>query len=228
MIKLLLKNPFTLWLRWLVRATLLMFKYRNKHLSIKYLSEVQNCSFGNYNTFYEHSFIEKSDFGNFVYVAPHSIVTRAKIGSFCSIGPSVQIGVGMHPVSFISTFPAFFSTKNQCQVSFTNENRFEEFGSIMIGNDVWIGANVVILDNIRIGDGAIIAAGAVVTKDVEPYTIVGGIPAKPIKKRFNDIEIKLLLDTQWWNKDMEWIIKNYEKYNNPSIFFDYIKHSNNE
>jgi len=76
----------------------------------------------------------------------------------------------MHPVHFISTFPAFFSTRKQCQIVFADKNYLEEVGSIRIGNDVWIGSTVIILENIKIGDGAIIRAGALVTKDIEPYT----------------------------------------------------------
>ena len=80
-------------------------------------------------------------------------------------------------------------------------------GDIIIGNDVWIGFEAVILAGVTIGDGAIIGARAVVTKDVPPYTIVGGVPAKPIKKRFDEEMIELLLEIQWWNFQPEQLVE---------------------
>ena len=79
---------------------------------------------------------------------------------------------------------------------------------------MWIGYNVTILGGVSIGDGAIVAAGAVVTKDVEPYTIVGGVPAKPLKKRFTDEQIEFLLGFKWWEKDREWIKENKDYFLN--------------
>lgn len=91
---------------------------------------------------------------------------------------------------------------------------------IEIGNDVWIGDRVTILDGIRIGDGAIIGSGAVVTKDIEPYTINVGVPAKSIRKRFIEDEIKFLLEFKWWNKDWEWIKINSDKFESIENFID--------
>jgi tetrahydrodipicolinate N-succinyltransferase len=102
---------------------------------------------------------------------------------------------------------------------------FDEIHPVIIGNDVWIGANAVILDKVKIGDGAVIAAGAIVSKDVKPYTIVGGIPAKPIKKRFSEEEIEKLLEFKWWEKDIRWIRENYELFSKPAEFFSKTGHS---
>lgn len=88
-----------------------------------------------------------------------------------------------------------------------------------IGNDVWIGANALIVDNITIGDGAIVAAGAIVTKNVEPYMIVGGMPATPIKKRFSDEQIEKLLRIKWWDKNLEWLKANHRLFHDPEKFF---------
>ncbi|WP_221091962.1 CatB-related O-acetyltransferase, partial [Providencia rettgeri] len=124
---------------------------------------------------------------------------HAKIGMFCSIGPNTIIGgLGSHPTNQISTHPAFYSTNNQTGKSFVNETYFIEHSETSIGNDVWIGANALILDGIKIGNGAIIAAGAVVTKSVPDYAIVGGVPAKIIKFRYSEHEINNLNKLQWW------------------------------
>lgn len=90
--------------------------------------------------------------------------------------------------------------------------------SIIVGNDVWIGANVVLLPGVYIGNGAIIAAGAVVTHDIEPYSIVGGVPAKKIRYRFEHDVIEKLQEIQWWNWDVEKIEDNIEMFYQPEIF----------
>jgi hypothetical protein len=99
----------------------------------------------------------------------------------------------------VSTSPLFFSTAKQCGTTFADSNCFKEFGNVAIGNDVWIGARVTIKDNIRVGNGAVVAAGAVVVKDVPPYAIVGGVPARIIRFRFEDNIIQQLQKLQWWD-----------------------------
>ena len=197
----------------------LLARVTNQNLKIGSFSKLRNVTFGNYNTLYSHVSIFNSNLGDYVYIANNTKINNSKFGNFCSIGPNVQIGLGMHPTKLISTHPIFFSTKKQCQISFVNKDCFKELGENEIGNDVWIGANVIVLDNIKIGDGAIIAAGSVVTKDVEPYEIVGGIPAKLIKKRFSEKEIEKLLIFKWWNKDIDWIKEHSPLFNKPECFF---------
>ena len=92
-----------------------------------------------------------------------------------------------------------------------------------IGNDVWIGDNVTLFDGIKIGDGAIIANGAVVTKDVAPYSIVGGIPSKLIRMRFSASEIKKLNKIKWWNEDFDWIKDNYLEFSDIKNFMRLVK-----
>ena len=210
--KRLLKNPLTLWSKWYLNSRKLLKKNRSKFLVIGYMSNFINVQFGRYNTFYDNILITNSVIDDFVYVSNRTIIKNTVVGKFCSIGADVKIGLGIHPTDFISTFPAFFSIKKQCQITFTDQDSIDELGSNKIGNDVWIGDNVMILSNVTIGDGCIIAAGAVVTKDVEPYAIVGGVPAKLIKKRFNKEHIQSLLDSQWWENDLEWFIKNKQSF----------------
>ena len=108
-------------------------------------------------------------------------------------------GLGRHPVHFVSLHPVFYSKLSQAGVTFSDRNYFEELLPVTIGNDVWIGAGAIILDGVTIGDGAVIAAGAVVVRDVEPYSIVGGVPAKLIRNRFNEETMRLLFQIKWWD-----------------------------
>lgn len=127
------------------------------------------------------------------------------IGKFCSIacGAKFIFTSANHTLKSLSTypFPLFWEEYGLAQNDVTQA--WDNKGDIIIGNDVWIGYEAVIMSGIHIGNGAIIGTRAVVTKDVEPYTIVGGVPAKPIKKRFNDETIEKLQTICWWNWDKE-------------------------
>lgn len=153
------------------------------------------------------------------YIGPNCNI-NADIGKFCCIANDVLTVYGSHPSQdWVSIHPAFFSIRKQSGFSYVNENLYNEMQDrVQIGNDVWIGARATLLGGITIGDGAIIAAGAVVTKDVEPYTIVGGVPAKPIRKRFDDEDIEFLLKFKWWDKPAEWIKENAKYFNDVKNF----------
>lgn len=166
----------------------------------------------------------KGEIGDFSYIGEMCRL-NAIIGKFCSISSNVKIVDSTHPTNFISTAPVFYSTQKQCGKTFCTECYFDEMlyfdkrkeQSVCIGNDVWIGENVILKGGIKIGDGAIIAMGAVVTKDVLPYTIVGGIPAKTIKHRFKEDLEKVLLNIRWWNYDEEWMKKNIDIFHTMDI-----------
>ncbi|MDO4170971.1 MAG: CatB-related O-acetyltransferase [Lachnospiraceae bacterium] len=144
---------------------------------------------------------------------------RLQIGKFCSIacGAKFIFNSANHTLLSLSTypFPLFFEEWNLDKKNVTKA--WDHKGDIVIGNDVWIGYEAVILAGVTIGDGAIIGTRAVVTKDVPPYTIVGGIPAKPIRKRFSDETISSLLEIQWWNWSKERIAKNIVAIQNGNI-----------
>jgi acetyltransferase-like isoleucine patch superfamily enzyme len=127
------------------------------------------------------------------------------IGKFCSFASNVTILLGgEHRTDWITTYPF--------NVLFNEFSNFKEHpkskGNVKIGNDVWVGMNVIILSGVTVGDGAVIGAGAVVSKDVPPYAIVAGNPAKIVKTRFSPTEISRLLEIKWWDWDFELIKKN--------------------
>lgn len=137
------------------------------------------------------------------YLLPdRSDVDKLIIGSYCSIGTGasfIMCGNQGHRYDWISSFPFFYMSEVEC---FKNsKDAFQLAGDTVIGNDVWIGTEAMIMPGIKIGDGAVIGSRALITKDVEPFTIVGGNPAKPIKKRFSDQHIELLLEMKWWDWD---------------------------
>lgn len=112
--------------------------------------------------------------GDYSYVNYNSIIHCCHIGKFCSIGPNVVAGLGNHPVEKnVTTSPRLF-----LKGKFLLEDRYDQFAIVTIGNDVWIGANVTIVNGVTIGDGAVIGANSIVTKDIPPYSIYGGVPAK--------------------------------------------------
>lgn len=130
--------------------------------------------------------------------------TKIDIGSYCSISPGVEIiGGGIHPTDWVSTFPL----RTRWNLPGAEEDGMPATrGDILIGNDVWIGTGATILSGVTIGDGAIIASRALVTKDVRPYAIAGGIPATEMRRRFTDEEVGSLLKIAWWTWDDEAVL----------------------
>lgn len=182
-------------LKWkLVEAILLSFKFDGFSASIRSYSE--NSKFSNQNIIGSKTNIINSTLGSYTYISSNTDISNAALGNFCSIGQNVKIGgFGKHPLN-ISTHPAFYSQHmTKC---FHEIKNFQHFKNTKIGHDVWIGDRAIILDGINVGTGSVIAAGSVVTKNTEPYSIVGGVPAKEIKKRFSEKDIENLLKIKWW------------------------------
>ncbi len=136
--------------------------------------------------------------GRYSYMGKNNSVANTTIGAFCSIASYCAIGGGAHPTDKVSTSPVFYAGRNIFRRNFgTAEAGLN--APVNIGNDVWIGESVFINDGISIGDGAIIGAHSVVTKDVPPYAIVAGVPAKLIRYRFSEEEIAKLNELKWWD-----------------------------
>ena len=155
---------------------------------------------------------QRAEIGDYTYGKPLVFHweenTKLKIGKFCSISDEVKIFLGgNHRADWATTYPFAGLTGEWKEAGEIKEHNVSK-GDVVIGNDVWIGFGASILSGVTIGDGAVIGAFALVTKDVAPYAIVGGNPAKEIKKRFDDEKIAKLLEVKWWNWEIEKIRKN--------------------
>lgn len=199
------------------RRAKLLWKFKNKELTIGLGTNIKNAEIG-FRIFMEDSTIfANSTIGDYSYISSDSHIRNARIGKFCSIGPGVKINIGNHPSDMVSTHPAFYANHTRLK-TFSDKMYFEEFKEVNIGNDVLIGMDAIILSGISIGDGAIVTSRAVVTKNVPPYAIVGGVPAKLIKYRFSEEIIEKLKTIEWWNKDENWLKSNYLTFHNPNEF----------
>lgn len=154
---------------------------------------------------------------DYSYIGKCSIIHNTKIGKFCSISACCVIGLPGHPTNRLSTSPIFSSPSNALREKWVQEYTYKPEINVEIGNDVWIGYGAMIPNNIKVGDGAIIAAGAVVTKDVPPYAIVGGVPARVIKYRFTQEIIDQLEKLRFWDRSEEIIKKNLEIFQKANL-----------
>jgi acetyltransferase-like isoleucine patch superfamily enzyme len=139
--------------------------------------------------------------GRWTYFGEDCLAIYSEVGAFCSIAPHVIIGGGRHPTrGYVTTSPLFYSARSNPWGAFPGAiDRNQELPRTFIGNDVWIGYSAVVLPGIRVGDGAVIGAGSIVNRDVEPYQIVAGTPARTIRPRFDAADTEWLLEAKWWD-----------------------------
>lgn len=205
-----------------LKKSFIEYTNRKNNLKLSLFVTIQDCKFGLNNFIGMNVSLYTSSLGDFSYVGANTIISSTTIGKFCSIGMNVQIGLAKHPIDFVSTHPAFYSNNKEFP-TFADKMYFHEYENIIIENDVWIGNNVIILGNIKVGNGSIISTGSVVTKDVLPYSIVGGVPAKFIKYRFDEEKIEKLLNFQWWNKNPIWLKANFKRFHSIDSFWELIE-----
>jgi len=173
-----------------------------------------NTKIGHFTKVYPPYKLNGCNVGDYTYIARGSQINHTSIGKFCSIGPDFKCGWGIHPTKGISTSPMFYSTQKQNGMTLCKKDKIKEAKQINIGNDVFIGRNVIVLDGVNIGNGAIIGAGAVVSKDIPPYAIAVGSPIQIKKFRFTDEQKSKLERIKWWDFSEE-KLKDVEKF-----FFD--------
>jgi acetyltransferase-like isoleucine patch superfamily enzyme len=205
-----------------IKKTRIERAHKDKNLKLGLNVVLDNCTFGVHNYLNSNVSLKNSSIGDHSYINANSTVSNCSIGKFCSIGMNVMIGLGKHPTSFVSTHPSFYSNNKEFQ-TFADRMYYQEYEKTEIGNDVWIGGNAMIMSGLKIGNGSVIAAGSIVTKDVMPYSIVGGVPAKHIKFRFSEEIIEKLQAFQWWNKRQDWIMNNYKTFLDVNEFLQLIQ-----
>jgi len=153
----------------------------------------------------------------FSYCGYDCYITNCDIGSFCSIANNVIIGGAHHPTEFVSMSPVFLKGKNVLKRNFQHFE-YNKPEKVVIGSDVWIGFGATIKSGVKVGDGSVVGMGAVVTKDIPPYSVWVGNPAKQIKKRFDDAIIRDLLSIKWWDWPENKLINQTKQISNVNEF----------
>jgi acetyltransferase-like isoleucine patch superfamily enzyme len=160
--------------------------------------------------------------GKYSFCGYNCDIFNCQIGSFCSIANGVTIGGAFHPMDWVSTSPVFYKGRDSVKQKFAEHVRSVD-KNVIIEHDVWIGGGVFIKQGVQIGIGAVVGMGSVVVKDVMPYSIVAGNPAKEIRKRFDSKIIECLLDSRWWEFDDEQLRYYAQYFTDPVKFLKHLK-----
>ena len=178
---------------------------------------------GEYTVLFKDAIVIESSVGPYTYVQAQSAIYNTDIGAYCSIASGVTIGLGAHPTNMVSTSPVFYDNQQPLPKFFSTSQKFTEIlPRTTIGADVWIGQAAMIKAGISIGTGAVIGAGAVVTKDIPPYAIVGGVPCKIIRMRFSEEICKKLIDSYWWELDETKLSECAPFFSDPEVLLDFL------
>jgi len=180
-----------------------------------------NSTFGDYVQINEKCELLNTKIGDYTYCNGYNQIANAEIGKFVSIAWGVRINPPNHPSYDRVAQHHFTYRSKQFGFSDTDDDSIFEWrkqNAVFIGNDVWIGHNALIMPGVTIGDGAVIGAGAIVTKNVEPYSVMVGVPARKIKMRFNPEQIEKIKNSKWWDWSHEQIKERLQDFKDIDLF----------
>lgn len=196
--------------------------YLSKILKKMHIAAIKNSDIEHSSKVGPYSNLINVCMKKYSYIGANCTIVETEIGAFCSIADNVIIGGASHPINWISTSPVFYKGKNFINKNFSN-NEFIEYKNSIIKNDVWIGNNSLIKAGLTIENGAVIGMGSIVTKDVGPYEIWAGNPAKLIRKRFSNEDIEVLINSNWWDWSEEKLSKYADGMSSKDEFIKFLK-----
>lgn len=208
-------------IRWMKdRVKFFLLKKRFVESVLYFGAEVDKSSvLGKNSVVFANTVLINSTLGAYSYIQKNSEVVNTEIGKFCSIASTVSIGLANHPTNLLSTSPAFYDNSQPLPYFFTQKKYEAELSvKTIIDADVWIGQGAMLKAGVNVGVGAVIGAGAIVTKDVEPYSIVAGVPARHVKYRFDKELREGLIASTWWELNDKELTKLMAYFDKPSDF----------
>lgn len=185
-------------------------------------ARIHECLIGSWTEIGPNTNMAETVFGDYSYAAEDVSIIYTEVGKFCSMASHVRINPGNHPMTRVTQHHC---TYRRIQYGFDAEDDRELFQwrrdhKCVIGHDVWIGHGATVMPGVAIGTGAVVGSGAVVTKDVDPYTIVAGVPARPIRKRFSDDVIDKILHSAWWDWDRKTLEERFFDFMDTADFIE--------